>query len=569
MSFASLNLHSNISKAIAVCGYREPTPVQQKCIPYILQGKDLAASAQTGTGKTAAFILPALHYLSEQKNLKHTQILILMPTRELANQITEAALSYGKFLKFRIASVVGGMPYGKQIRQLSPAADIIVATPGRLLDHIKRGHINLSHIKMLILDEADRMLDMGFIDDIETIAKLTPATRQTLLFSATLDKQLTSVVKHLLKKPVQVDLSERVAASQIKQLMCPVKSAEQKFNLLINYLNENSVYKAIIFSSTKINTERLAQQLNEKGLAVASLHGDKRQHERNRIVRDLRSNKIQFLVATDVAARGIDIRDITHVINYDLPKFCEDYVHRIGRTGRAGKEGIAISFVLPADRRHLQRIERFIGQRLAVITLKGKLDETDFDSSSKFSKEKSFSSKDFPSKKRDHGKKRSFDRFPQKDTPRGDKRKSKGKYFEDQKSSHKKSYGKKAYYKSSDDMKKSSQKYKGQDERFQRQYKPTTDRLNDASSTQQRKSKPTGRFNKEQPFQRKYRPTTNKPSDERPKYREKYSSKKKNSSFPSKNKNHPGKRKPVEKMVRKSDKKTEFRSSARYRFENH
>lgn len=368
MSFEKLNLNSTIYKAIQQCGYKDPTPVQAAAIPPILEGKDVVASAQTGTGKTAAFILPALHRLSLQKPSKKIRILILTPTRELAAQITKAAGLYGRFLRFNIVSLVGGMPYHHQIKDLARGADILVATPGRLLDHIEQKRVDLSQVEMLVLDEADRMLDMGFIEDVEYIAKLTPAKRQTLLFSATVDQKISKVVKHLLKQPVHIDLSsQKLTAPLIKQELYKTKNFQHKSRLLKHFLNDKNIYKAIIFSATKVNADNLATELRDAGFSAAPLHGDLKQNVRNRTIEQLRRGKIQFLVATDVAARGIDIVDITHVINYDMPKFCEDYVHRIGRTGRAGKTGVAISFILPSDMKHLQRIERYIGQRLKVM----------------------------------------------------------------------------------------------------------------------------------------------------------------------------------------------------------
>ena len=365
MSFAQLNLDSHISKAILNCGYTTPTPIQARCIPDILEGKDLVASAQTGTGKTAAFVLPALQRLSIQRQTQKPRILILTPTRELASQITQAATKYGKFIRFNMASLVGGMPYRQQIRDLSRAVDIIVATPGRLLDHVENGRLDLSGIEMLILDEADRMLDMGFIDDVQAIANATPKDRQTLLFSATVDDKLAHIVRHLLKSPVRIDLSTATASPLlIKQEVYMADNFQHRTRLLNHFLENGNIYKAIIFSATKINADKLAADLRDKGFPAAPLHGDLKQNVRNRTIEQLRRGSIQFLVATDVAARGIDISDLTHVINFDLPRFCEDYVHRIGRTGRAGKSGIAISFVMPADARHLQKIEKFIGQKI-------------------------------------------------------------------------------------------------------------------------------------------------------------------------------------------------------------
>lgn len=376
MTFAQFNFNPAISKAIHICGYTKPTAIQTSSIPDILRGKDLVASAQTGTGKTAAFVLPMLHRLSVPTSLTRSvrkpRILILTPTRELATQITEAAGKYGKFLRFNIVSLVGGMPYRKQLNDLSRPVDIIVATPGRLLDHMENHRLDLSAIEMLILDEADRMLDMGFIDDVRSIAKVTPNNRQTLLFSATVGDKLSHVIRHFLKDPVHIDLSlEKLAPAEITQVMYLADNTPHKMRLLQHFLRNEKIYKAIIFSATKINADKLAHQLRHEGFSAAALHGDLNQRVRNRTVEELRRGKLQFLVATDVAARGIDIQDITHVINYDLPKFSEDYVHRIGRTGRAGKSGIAISFALPTDLRHLQKIERFIGQKFQLSTIPG------------------------------------------------------------------------------------------------------------------------------------------------------------------------------------------------------
>lgn len=369
MSFEKLHLDPKILKAIQACGYTEATPVQQQAIPLILAKKDLMVSAQTGTGKTAAFVLPALHHLlNQKKTTKKINMLILTPTRELANQITKAVQTYGKFLNFKIVNLVGGMPYHHQIRDLARGVEIVVATPGRLLDHLEKKRLQLSDVNMLVLDEADRMLDMGFIEDVKQIIKLTPAHRQTLLFSATLDDRLVKHVRHMVKDPVRIDLSNKnITVPQIKQELYRAKNSQHKTRLLKHFLNDTNIFKAIIFSATKINADQLAGELCDQGFAAAALHGDLKQNVRNRTIEQLRYGKIQFLVATDVAARGIDIQDVTHVINYDLPKFCEDYVHRIGRTGRAGKTGTAISFVLPTDFRHIQRIERYMGTRLKLM----------------------------------------------------------------------------------------------------------------------------------------------------------------------------------------------------------
>ena len=330
MTFAEFNLNPHIFKAIDACGYKNPTPVQAKSIPEILQGKDVVASAQTGTGKTASFVLPALHRLSTSKASHKPRILILTPTRELATQITTAVTKYGKFLRVNIASLVGGMPYRQQLRSLSKPVDIIVATPGRLLDHMSNRRLDLSAIEMLVLDEADRMLDMGFIDDVQEIARATPASRQTLLFSATVDKRLSHIINRLLKNPVQINFSnEQLTPVKISQELYMADNPQHKMRLLLHFVQDKKMFKAIIFSATKINADKLAGELSNQGYASAPLHGDLKQNVRNRTLEQLRRSKIQFLVATDVAARGIDVEDITHVINYDLPKFSEDYVHPI------------------------------------------------------------------------------------------------------------------------------------------------------------------------------------------------------------------------------------------------
>ncbi|MES2217499.1 MAG: DEAD/DEAH box helicase, partial [Pseudomonadota bacterium] len=372
MSFTSFNLSTDINKALSACGYTSPTPVQASAIPNILAGKDVVACAQTGTGKTAAFVLPALHCVSVRITSTKPRVLILTPTRELATQITTATAKYGKFMRVNLASLVGGMPYRQQLRELSRPVDIIVATPGRLMDHMANGRLDLSGIEMLVLDEADRMLDMGFIDDVKDIANATPKTRQTLLFSATVDNQISNVVRQLLNNPVNIDLSsETIASPLIEQKLYIVDNMQHKNRLLTHFLANDNVFKAIIFSATKIHADQLAKQLRDDGFAAAPLHGDLKQAVRNRTIESFRRNKIQFLVATDVAARGLDINDVTHVINYDLPKFSEDYVHRIGRTGRAGKTGIALSMALPLDARHLQKIERYIGQKIPFSVVPG------------------------------------------------------------------------------------------------------------------------------------------------------------------------------------------------------
>jgi len=393
MSFSELNLHSNINKAIEVCGYTTPTSIQSRSIPEIIKGSDVVGCAQTGTGKTAAFILPALNLLAESKKTTKPRILILTPTRELARQITDAVTRYGKYLQINMISLLGGMPYDKQIKALSRPLDIIVSTPGRLMDHMERRRVDLSEIEMFILDEADRMLDMGFIDDVKFIASKIPETRQTLLFSATIDNRISRIINDLLKNPVKIDIKkETKTPTDIQQKLFYADNAKHKVQLLKHMIDNENIFKAIIFTGTKLYADQLCDELNDLGYAAAPLHGDLKQAMRNRTIEQLRKGKIQFLVATDVAARGIDISDITHVINFDLPKFEEDYVHRIGRTGRAGKSGIAISLATPIDIRHLKKIERFINQTIPVSEIAGL-------------EPKPGSKNASPDKKRRHGKK--------------------------------------------------------------------------------------------------------------------------------------------------------------------
>lgn len=370
MGFKNFKLDKNIVRATEACGYKEPTPIQKQSIPVILSGKDIVASAETGSGKTASYVLPALNLLCSHKKINKTRILILAPTRELAGQITRVIDKYARFIHVNTVSLVGGMAYHQQQRKMRNTVDIIIATPGRLMDYMQNKRLDLSGIEMLILDEADRMLDMGFISDVKKIVKATPSKRQTLLFSATADDKLMSVLQHLLKNPVRIDISEdKIAPKLIKQEMCLAKDAQHKKQFLQHLIEYSNIYKAIIFTATKRHADKLAKQLVAEGHEAAPIHGDLRQNVRTRTLDKFRRGKIQFLVATDVAARGIDVKDISHIINYDLPRAPEDYVHRIGRTGRAGKEGIAISFVLPSDSMVLRKIEKYIGIRLPRLSL--------------------------------------------------------------------------------------------------------------------------------------------------------------------------------------------------------
>lgn len=375
MSFEDLKLHPQIIKALSEAGYKSPTPIQQQAIPELLARSDVMASAQTGTGKTAAFMLPALHHLATPATVRSRgpRVLVLTPTRELALQVTEAAKKYGKYLqKTKVISILGGMPYPLQNKLLSQPVDILVATPGRLIDHIQRGRIDFKRLEILVLDEADRMLDMGFIDDVENIASATPATRQTLLFSATLDGAIDKVATRLLKNPKKIKVaSHKARLDNIEQRLHYTDDLSHKNKLLAHLLDDETLKQAIVFTATKRDANTLADKLFAHGLAAAALHGDMNQRERNRTLTKLRRGGLKVLVATDVAARGIDVADITHVINFDLPKFAEDYVHRIGRTGRAGASGIAISFASSQDGIHLKKIERYTGQSITSHVIPG------------------------------------------------------------------------------------------------------------------------------------------------------------------------------------------------------
>ena len=374
MSFESLNLAPELLRAIEESGYTTPTAIQAQAIPVVTAGHDLMASAQTGTGKTAAFMLPALNLLATPHEIKSRgpRILVLVPTRELATQVNEAARNYGKFIRARTVSIVGGMPYPLQNKLLSQPLDILVATPGRLLDHMERGRIDLSRLQMLILDEADRMLDMGFLPDVERICSQLTAERQTLLFSATLDGDIARVAKQILKNPKTIQVAgQKEKHANIEQRLHYVDDMTHKNKLLEHLLIAPEVNQVIIFTSTKRHCDVLAEDLYAAGHKTAALHGDMTQGARNRTLTKLRQGDVKVLVATDVAARGIDVQGISHVINYDLPKFAEDYVHRIGRTGRAGNTGIAISFASNMDRHILRKIEQFTGNRMEPGVIEG------------------------------------------------------------------------------------------------------------------------------------------------------------------------------------------------------
>lgn len=374
IKFADLNLDKNILSAVRSEGYESPTPIQAQAIPFALDGRDIMASAQTGSGKTAAFLLPTLQKLTKrsEKPGKGPRALVLTPTRELAAQVEKNALAYAKNMRwFRTVSIVGGASFGYQTRALSKPVDLIVATPGRLMDLMQSGKVDFARLEVLILDEADRMLDMGFIDDIETIVEATPTDRQTLLFSATWDGAVGKLARKLTKNPEIIEVERVDDQGKIEEQLLYCDDMRHKSRLLDHILRDANIDQCVIFTSTKAMTEVIADDLYEKGFAANCLHGDMPQGWRNRTLMDLRKGRCKILVATDVAARGIDVPTITHVINYDLPKQAEDYVHRIGRTGRAGRTGIAITFAEVNEYVKVHKIEKYIGRKLPELTIEG------------------------------------------------------------------------------------------------------------------------------------------------------------------------------------------------------
>jgi ATP-dependent RNA helicase RhlE len=363
-SFKGLNLCDPLLKALAHEGYTEPTPIQSAAIPDVLAGRDLMAAAQTGTGKTAAFALPMLQLLSEQPphgsggGNKGVRALILTPTRELALQVEASLRTYGRHLKLRTTVILGGVSMGPQIRNLSRNPDIVVATPGRLLDLARQGHVHLEHVKMLVLDEADRMLDMGFIHDVTKIVNLTPRDRQTLLFSATLTQGIAKLAKDMLRDPVFVEVTPAATVSRnIEQKVLFVQQSD-KLALLSTLLRDKSIGRTLVFTRTKHRADRIKRALSQKGIPADSIHSNKTQKARERTLAGFERGRFQVLIGTDIVARGIDVDGISHVINYELPNDAESYVHRIGRTARAGAEGIAYSFCDAEELSMLQDIER-------------------------------------------------------------------------------------------------------------------------------------------------------------------------------------------------------------------
>ncbi len=373
MKFDEFITDPSILRALEELGFENATPIQEKAIPEVMKGVDLRASAQTGTGKTAAFILPALVRLLKASVGANPRVLILVPTRELAMQVAADTAKLSKYLpNLKTVCLYGGVPYPIQNRQLAKKFDILVATPGRLIDHLQQKRVKLSSIEMLILDEADRMLDMGFIEPVEYIASLALPSRQTLMFSATYGKKVMKLAETLLNDPIEVKIEKEMRNHDlIEQHLHRSENLDHKYRLLEHVLAESSYQQAIVFSATKMQTEQIADKLCERGFQAAAMHGDMNQRQRTRTMQQLREGKIRILVATDVAARGIDVQSISHVINFDLPHSLEDYIHRIGRTGRAGSKGFAVSFASPKDHEVRKEIERFTGLKMTSLIIPG------------------------------------------------------------------------------------------------------------------------------------------------------------------------------------------------------
>ncbi|HEX6144481.1 MAG TPA: DEAD/DEAH box helicase [Geminicoccaceae bacterium] len=368
-SFSGLDLLEPIQRAVSAQGYTTPTPIQAQAIPHLLQRRDLLGCAQTGTGKTAAFTLPILDRLAReprQAGPRGCRTLILTPTRELAAQISDSIRDYGRFLNLRSTVIFGGVGQGTQVRAMARGVDLLVATPGRLLDLMGQGHVKLDRLEVFVLDEADRMLDMGFIHDVRRIIRTLPAERQTLLFSATMPAEIANLAKGLLRDPVRVDVAPAsTTADKVEQRVMHVAKAD-KPRLLARLLRDPEIERVLVFARTKHGADRVAKQLDRGGIPADAIHGDKAQNARTRALARFRNGSGRVLVATDIAARGIDVDGITHVINFDLPNVPESYVHRIGRTARAGRDGIAISFCDVEEQPYLRDIEKLIRLRIPV-----------------------------------------------------------------------------------------------------------------------------------------------------------------------------------------------------------
>jgi ATP-dependent RNA helicase RhlE len=371
LPFATLGLGAKLTQALKEKGYVEPTPIQAKAIPAILAGRDVIGVAQTGTGKTAAFVLPLLETLAAAPPQRTMRVLVIAPTRELVAQIEENVRAYGRHLPLRYATIFGGVGEGPQIQALRRGVDLVVATPGRLIDLMEQRHVDFAALQVLVLDEADRMLDMGFLPAIRRIVAKTPSTRQTLLFSATMSKEIEGVAKEVLTNPALVEIGARsTPAEAVTQYVVEVSPAG-KVPALIHLLKDAALESVLVFSRTKHGADRLARKLSAAGLSTATLHSNRTQGQRLQALKRFKSGDVRVLIATDIAARGIDVDGISHVINFDFPPQPEDYVHRIGRTGRAQAIGDAISFATHEDADSLKRLERFLGRGIARKKLEG------------------------------------------------------------------------------------------------------------------------------------------------------------------------------------------------------
>ena len=372
MLFEELGLSAELLRAVEKKGYLEATPIQQQAIPLVLEGRDLLAAAQTGTGKTAGFTLPLLQRLQQSsKSSRRVRALVLTPTRELAAQVAESVNDYGCYLRFKTCTIFGGVSINPQISKLRNGVDIVVATPGRLLDHMQQGTIDLSMVEVLVLDEADRMLDMGFIRDIQKILKVLPRNRQNLLFSATFSNDIRRLAGDLLNSPTEISVATRnKPAELVSQLVYPVDKGRKR-ELLSHRIGVENWRQVLVFTRTKHGANRLAEQLSTDGITSAAIHGNKSQTARTRALSDFKAGSVRVLVATDIAARGLDIERLPHVVNYELPNVPEDYVHRIGRTARAGQEGHAISLVCVDELKLLKDIENLLGTEIKREILPG------------------------------------------------------------------------------------------------------------------------------------------------------------------------------------------------------
>ena len=367
--FAALGLSDAVLDAVRDAGYTEPTPIQREAIPLILKGRDIMGLAQTGTGKTAAFTLPIIERLAGGP--RRTRVLILTPTRELCVQVEASFRKYARHAPLAVVSVYGGVPLDPQEKQLRAGVDVVVATPGRLIDHLERQNVVFDDLEVLVLDEADRMLDMGFAPQISRVVSAIPPYRQTLLFSATMPPEVEALARKYLRKPLVVQVGRRsAAATTVKHYVYPVPR-DRKSALLADLLKREAMESVLVFTRTKHGADRVVRHLERSGIHAAAMHADKTQPQRTRALEDFKSGQVRVLVATDIAQRGLDISGITHVINYDVPQQAEDYVHRIGRTGRAANEGDAFTFMAPDEIAMVRTIERVIGQEIPRISVPG------------------------------------------------------------------------------------------------------------------------------------------------------------------------------------------------------